>query len=59
MLSRLRAFWSGFRQVIGDDAYDRYLERHNRLHADAPALDRKTFFRSELERKWNGIRRCC
>ncbi len=59
MLSYLRAFWNGFRQVLGDDAFDRNLERHNRLHGEVPALDRKTFFRAELQRKWDGVRRCC
>lgn len=58
-LAFLRAFWAGFRNVLGDDAFERYLERHMRIHPNVPPLDRKTFFKAELERRWTGIRRCC
>jgi uncharacterized short protein YbdD (DUF466 family) len=48
------------RHVSGDDAYERYL-LHRQTHPadEAGLMDRKTFFRTEQERKWNGIRRCC
>jgi len=59
LMSYLRAFWNGFRQVTGDDAFERYIERHNRLHANVAPLDRKEFFKSELQRRWDGVRRCC
>ncbi len=59
LMSCLRAFWNGFRQVAGDDAFERYIERHNRLHPDVAPLDRKEFFKSELQRRWDGVRRCC
>jgi uncharacterized short protein YbdD (DUF466 family) len=48
------------RTVTGDDAYERYLAHWRTQHAgEGSPLDRKAFFRSELERKWNGIKRCC
>ena len=53
--------WLGLREVTGDDAYERYLvhwRQHHALDGGKP-LDRETFFKQELERKWSGIRRCC
>lgn len=53
--------WRLLRRATGDDAYERYLahwrERH-RQEGGQP-LSRKAFYRAELERKWNGVRRCC
>jgi uncharacterized short protein YbdD (DUF466 family) len=56
----LQRLWRALRTLSGDDAYERYLAHWRTHHAgeDAP-LDRKAFFKSELERKWNGIKRCC
>ncbi|PWC56048.1 YbdD/YjiX family protein [Azospirillum sp. TSO22-1] len=59
MLHVLRAGWEGLRQITGDDAFERYLERHNRLHRDVPPLSREEFYASELDRKWSGVNRCC
>ena len=48
------------RRISGDDAYERYLQHWRAHHAgEGEPLDRKTFFKREQERKWNGIRRCC
>lgn len=55
----LRGFWSGLRELTGDDAYDRYLARHAATHAAMPPLDREAFYIGELERKWSGVNRCC
>ncbi|HYE48031.1 MAG TPA: YbdD/YjiX family protein [Azospirillaceae bacterium] len=55
----LRGFWEGLRQLTGDDAYDRYLERQASLHPEMPPLDREAFYLSELERRWSGVSRCC
>lgn len=56
----LWSLWQGLRRISGDDAYERYLAHHRRHHADeGPPLDRRSFCRRELERKWSGIRRCC
>jgi uncharacterized short protein YbdD (DUF466 family) len=61
MMSFLKKFWHGLRNVSGDDAYERYL-LHWRAHHAAEGgqpLDRKAFFKAELNRKWNGVKRCC
>jgi uncharacterized short protein YbdD (DUF466 family) len=55
----LRTAWAGFRTMTGDDEYERYLERHMRLHPELPPIDRKSYFKVEITRKWSGIRRCC
>lgn len=60
---KVKAIWNGLRFILGDDAYDRYLA-HQHSHHDKdglPPLDRKTFFRQELDKKWNSrdIQRCC
>jgi uncharacterized short protein YbdD (DUF466 family) len=56
-----KAVWQGLRRVSGEDAYDRYLAHwHTHTHpAGERPLDRKTFYAQSLERKWNGVRRCC
>ena len=53
------AAWRWLRQVSGDDAYERYLLHHARLHPGAPAPSRREFYVQEGERKWSGINRCC
>lgn len=56
----LKHFWAGFRQVTGDDAYERYLAHWQDHHADqGKPMNRKEFFKVEQDRKWNGVRRCC
>ncbi|MCC7122388.1 MAG: putative selenoprotein [Gammaproteobacteria bacterium] len=45
----------------GDIAYRAYCAA--RAHADPdcrhPPPSRRDFYRAELERRWNGVRRCC
>jgi uncharacterized short protein YbdD (DUF466 family) len=56
----LRRLWRALRALSGDDAYERYLAHWRAHHAgEGEPLDRRTFFKAEQERKWNGIRRCC
>jgi uncharacterized short protein YbdD (DUF466 family) len=57
----LRRAWALLRELTGDDAYERYLEHWRARHAlDGTApLDRVAFYREELQRKWDGVRRCC
>lgn len=51
--------WSAFRAILGDDAYERYV-RHVRLrHPGAEPLTRTAFQRSELDRRWSQVNRCC
>lgn len=56
----LKRLWSMVRHLSGDDAYERYLKHWHARHAgEGSPLDRKHFYKAELERKWQGIRRCC
>lgn len=48
--------WLGL--LNGDAAYANYLQHWRVAHAGIP-LSRAEFYRSELERRWNGVRRCC
>jgi uncharacterized short protein YbdD (DUF466 family) len=54
-----RRIWSGLRAVTGDDAYDRYLLHRRERHPGQPSLDRGSFYRAELERRWTQPNRCC
>lgn len=49
------------RTAAGDDAYERYLRHWQQHHASerGQPMGRREFFKAELERKWNGVRRCC
>ena len=51
--------WAVFRALLGDDAYERYLEHQRRRHPDSVPLQRKDFYRAELDRRWSQINRCC
>jgi uncharacterized short protein YbdD (DUF466 family) len=53
--------WLRLRQLSGDDAYERYLSHWHEHHAEADSepLSREAFFKQEVERKWNGVKRCC
>lgn len=45
----------------GDSSYERYLAHWSQQHAqhcESP-LSRKDFFAAEIQRKWQGVRRCC
>ncbi len=62
-MSRLRRLWALLRELVGDDAYERYLAHHARAHAAGPAqkapLDRKSFYLERQRQKWSGVQRCC
>jgi uncharacterized short protein YbdD (DUF466 family) len=51
--------WAAFRAVLGDDAYERYVDHLRRQHPDAVPLQRADFQRAELDRRWSQINRCC
>ena len=55
----VRTLWAWLRALSGDDAYERYLVRHARLHPDVRALTRCEFYLDEQHRKWSGVNRCC
>lgn len=53
--------WLVMRNAQSTDAYERYLAHWRQHHADqgGKLLSREAFFKEELERKWNGFKRCC
>lgn len=61
LAERIKAFWAGLRGTAGGDAYERYLAHWREHHADkgGEPLSREAFFKQELQRKWDGVRRCC
>jgi uncharacterized short protein YbdD (DUF466 family) len=58
-MSSLDRGWRALRRLLGDDAYDRYLEHFKRRHAGEAPLGRAEFYRSELDRRFNQVNRCC
>jgi uncharacterized short protein YbdD (DUF466 family) len=61
MLKTVKTLWHLLRQMSGDDAYEKYLAHWRAHHADegGEPLSRKEFYDAELERRWNGVKRCC
>ncbi len=63
MSMRIKEFchsaWSALRAVLGDDAYERYLKHAREHHVGSKPMDRTQFYRSELDRRWSQINRCC
>jgi uncharacterized short protein YbdD (DUF466 family) len=55
----LRSAWQALRALVGDDAYERYLDHVRRRHPDRVPLAREAFYQAELERRWSGVNRCC
>jgi uncharacterized short protein YbdD (DUF466 family) len=56
----LSCVWNAVRSISGDDAYERYLEHLKRRHPESKPLSRRSFFRSEQQRRWSGgPNRCC
>lgn len=51
--------WTAFRAILGDDAYERYVRHVSRRHPGACPLSREEFQRSELDRRWSQVNRCC
>ncbi len=59
MNASLKALLDTVRALTGDDAYERYLERHRAVHPELPALSPAAFYASEVERRYSGVARCC
>ncbi|MGH8659433.1 MAG: CstA-like transporter-associated (seleno)protein [Gammaproteobacteria bacterium] len=55
----LRMLWGALREASGDDAYERYLAHWRARPSHEKPLSQAEFYRTELERKWSGLRRCC
>ena len=59
LATRLGRIWGGLRTLLGDDAYERYLAHFRDRHPGRVPLDRRAFHAAELERRWQGVNRCC
>jgi uncharacterized short protein YbdD (DUF466 family) len=59
MNAQLATLWHWVRTLATDDAYERYLEQHEREHHDHAPLDRREFYVKQQNNKWSGIQRCC
>ena len=59
MMQGWRAFWRLVRTLATNDAYERYLVHHARMHAASAPLTRREFYLSEQQRKWTDVSRCC
>jgi len=57
MSAVVRGFWSWFRAVIGDSAYESYA-RHARARGGEP-VSREAFYLDTLGRRYSTINRCC
>lgn len=55
----MKQCWSVVRELVGDDAYERYCAHHHRHHAHEQPLGREAFYLKNQQEKWNGIKRCC
>lgn len=48
------------RGVVGADAFERYLEHHQRVHPDVAPMSEKQFWRAHIDdRDKNPRMRCC
>ncbi|MGH8129303.1 MAG: CstA-like transporter-associated (seleno)protein [Steroidobacteraceae bacterium] len=54
-----RLAWSRLRSMLGDDAYERYLDHFRRRHPGIAPLEPAAFHRAELDRRWSQVNRCC
>lgn len=59
MMARLKALLALLRRVSGDDAYERHIAHRCAAHAGEPLPTRREFWCSEVDRKWQGVNRCC
>lgn len=61
MRAELGRWWRRLRTATGDDAYERYLAHWHSRHAQdgGQPLTRREFHAAEIQRRWNGVKRCC
>lgn len=55
----LSKVWAFIQELVGENAYEKYLAHQVKHHPDQAVLSKKEFFKLETERKWDGVRRCC
>ncbi|MGE0581857.1 MAG: CstA-like transporter-associated (seleno)protein [Steroidobacteraceae bacterium] len=59
VLIRLGELRSLARRASGDDAYERFVAHRRAVHPGEPLPSRREFWCSEVDRKWQGVNRCC
>lgn len=59
MIARLKELLALLRRLSGDDAYERYIAHRCAVHVGEPLPSRHEFWCGEVERKWQGVNRCC
>ena len=59
MINFIRNCWRVLREMVGDDAYERYCAHHSRAHAGEQPLSRSAYYVKNQQEKWNGVKRCC
>ena len=57
--ARLGEFGSLLRRASGDDAWERFVAHRRAVHPGEPLPSRHEFWCSEVDRKWQGVNRCC
>ena len=58
----LASLWEGIREVTGDNAYERYVERLQAKDPGCPVPAREEFYKQRMDRKFNdpdNPSRCC
>lgn len=59
----MRNFFAALREWLawlnGDVAYRSFVIHLRKHHPEQATPSRAEFYRMEVERRWNGIRRCC
>jgi uncharacterized short protein YbdD (DUF466 family) len=56
-LTSLRSVWEFVRAVMGDQAYERYLDSTRR--AGTEPLSPKEFYLDSIKRRYSTVSRCC
>lgn len=58
----LVSLWEGLRELTGDNAYEKYVERLQAKEPGCPLLTREEFYQQRMEKKFNdkdNPSRCC
>ena len=58
----LASLWEGIRELTGDNAYEKYVERLQAKEPDCPVPTREEFYKPRMEKKFNdkdNPSRCC
>jgi uncharacterized short protein YbdD (DUF466 family) len=59
VLDPIRSVWWYLKEVSGENAYDRYLERHLATHPGKEPLGRGEFYRLRQDEKYNDLGSRC